>query len=164
MNKGRPLIHKIPVHSFGSLALEWESRKGSLPPTSPLSITFSRYSRLNTYSKGRHDLKANGTQMEQHDWGWRIHKESLGCTISCLLHNLQSSELWKKHTVRLPGVNTMTGGLDLSFGFPWNGKIPYPHQVTWSQPINMRPVRNKGRAEKPANAQVWKKARESLYQ
>ena len=40
------------------------------------------------------------------------------------------------------GVNTMTGGLDLSFGFPRNGKIPHPHQVTWSQPINMRPVRN----------------------
>ena len=54
-------------------------------------------------------------------------------------------------------VNTMTGGLDLSFGFPRNGKIPYPHHVTWSQPINMRPVRNQGRAEKPANAQVWKK-------
>ena len=47
-------------------------------------------------------------------------------------------------------VNTMTGGLDLSFGFPRNGKIPYPHQVTGSQPINMRPVRNKERAEKPA--------------
>ena len=47
-------------------------------------------------------------------------------------------------------VNTMTGGLDLSFGFPRNVKIPHPHQVTWSQPINMRPVRNKGRAEKPA--------------
>ena len=47
-------------------------------------------------------------------------------------------------------VNTMTGSLDLSFGFPRNGKIPHPHQVTWSQPINMRPVRNKGRAEKPA--------------
>ena len=27
-------------------------------------------------------------------------------------------------------VNTMTGGLDLSFGFPRNGKIPHPHQVT----------------------------------
>ena len=37
-------------------------------------------------------------------------------------------------------TNTMTGGPDLSFGFPWNGKIPYPHQATWSQPINMRPV------------------------
>ena len=47
-------------------------------------------------------------------------------------------------------VNAMIGGLDLSFGFPRNGKIPHPHQVTWSQPINMRPVRNKGRAEKPA--------------
>ena len=35
-------------------------------------------------------------------------------------------------------ANAMTGGLDLSFGFPWNGKIPYPHQVTWSQPINRR--------------------------
>ena len=46
-------------------------------------------------------------------------------------------------------VNTMTGGLDLSFGFPRNGKIPHPHQVTWSQPINMYLVRNKGRAEKP---------------
>ena len=47
-------------------------------------------------------------------------------------------------------VNTMTGSLDLSFGFPRNGKIPHPHQVTWSQPINMLPVGNKGRAEKPA--------------
>ena len=54
-------------------------------------------------------------------------------------------------------ANTMTGGLDLSFRFPRNGKIPYPHQATWSQPINMRPVRNKGKAEKPRNAQVWKK-------
>ena len=47
-------------------------------------------------------------------------------------------------------VNTMTGGLDLSFGFPRNGKIPHPHQVAWSQPINMLPVGNKGRGEKPA--------------
>ena len=47
-------------------------------------------------------------------------------------------------------VNTRTGGLDLSFGFPRNGKIPHPLQVTWSQPINMLPVGNKGRAEKPA--------------
>ena len=54
-------------------------------------------------------------------------------------------------------ANSMTGGQDLSFGFPWNGKIPYPHQATWSQPSNMRPVRNKGKAEKPTNAQVWKK-------
>lgn len=63
----------------------------------PLSITFSRYSRPNAYSKGRHDLKASDTQKEQRDWGWRIHKESLDCTISCLFHDLQSSELWKKY-------------------------------------------------------------------
>ena len=43
----------------------------------------------------------------------------------------------------------MIGGLDLSFRFPRNGKIPYPHQATWGQPINMRLVRNKGKAEKP---------------
>ena len=54
-------------------------------------------------------------------------------------------------------VITMAGSLDLTFGFPQNGKIPYPHQVTWSQPINMRLLRNKGRAEKPVNSQVWKK-------
>ena len=58
-------------------------------------------------------------------------------------------------------VNTMTGSPDLSFSFPWNGKIPYPHQATWSQPVNMCPVRKKGiyqgKAEKPANTQVWKK-------
>lgn len=155
MNKGMPLIHKIPVHSFGSLALEWESRKGSPPPTSPHSITFSRYSRLNAYSKGRHDLKANGTQMEQHDRGWRIHKESLGCTISCLLHDLQSSELWKKHTdidshVSLK-VNTVvhknnkafllflkymrrslaSRSLHLPFSLP--GKLKYSHDsVSWA--------------------------------
>ena len=35
----------------------------------------------------------------------------------------------------------MTGGPDLSLDFPRNGKIPYPHQATWSQPINMHPVR-----------------------
>ena len=40
-------------------------------------------------------------------------------------------------------ANTMTGGLDLSLDFPQNGKIPYPHQATWSQPINMRPVRKR---------------------
>ena len=60
------------------------------------------------------------------------------------------------HICEAARANTMTGGPDLSFGFPWNGKIPYP-QAAWSQPINMRPVRNKGEAEKPANAQVWKK-------
>ena len=52
----------------------------------------------------------------------------------------------------------MTGGPDLSLDFPQNGKIPYPYQATWSQPINMRPVRKtgiyQGKAEKPMNAQV----------
>ena len=33
--------------------------------------------------------------------------------------------------------------------FPWNGGIPRPHRVTWSQPINMHPVQARGRAEKP---------------
>ena len=37
----------------------------------------------------------------------------------------------------------MTGGPDLSFGFPRNGKIPYPNQVTWSQSVNMHPVRKR---------------------
>ena len=41
-------------------------------------------------------------------------------------------------------ANTMTGGPDLTFCFPWNGKIPYPHQAAWSQPINRHPKGNKG--------------------
>ena len=55
------------------------------------------------------------------------------------------------YTVGLPGLG-LAGSRDLGFGFPRNGGIPRPHQVTWSQPINMHPVRNKGRAEKPKNA------------
>ena len=53
----------------------------------------------------------------------------------------------EEHTlVGLPGL---AGGLDLGFSFPWNGGIPRPHQVTWSQPINMclarkrEPIRGK---------------------
>ena len=57
---------------------------------------------------------------------------------------------WVCYNCEAARVNTMTGGLNLSFGFPQNGKIPHPHQVTWSQPINMLPVGNKGRAGKPA--------------
>ena len=53
----------------------------------------------------------------------------------------------------LPGL---TGGPDLSFGFPWNGKIPHPHQAAWSQPINRRPKGNKG------NMRESGKARERL--
>ena len=41
-------------------------------------------------------------------------------------------------------ANTMTGGPDLSFSFPWIGKIPRPHQAAWSQPINRHPKGNKG--------------------
>ena len=43
----------------------------------------------------------------------------------------------------------LPGGPDLGFGFPWKGGIPRPHQVTWSQPINMclerkrEPIRGK---------------------
>ena len=36
----------------------------------------------------------------------------------------------------------LAGGRDLGFGFPWNGGIPRPHRVTWSQPINMHPVKS----------------------
>ena len=51
--------------------------------------------------------------------------------------------------VRLPGL---TGGPDLSFGFPWNGKIPHPHQAAWSQPINRRPKGNKGNMRESGKA------------
>ena len=37
----------------------------------------------------------------------------------------------------------LAGSPDLGFGFPWNGGIPRPHQVTWSQPINMRLARKR---------------------
>ena len=37
----------------------------------------------------------------------------------------------------------LAGSPDLGFGFPWNGGIPHPHQVTWSQPINMRLARKR---------------------
>ena len=42
------------------------------------------------------------------------------------------------------------------FRFPLKWWDSRPHQVTWSQPINMRPVRNKGRAEKPAKPKFEK--------
>ena len=61
-------------------------------------------------------------------------------------------------------VNTMTGGLDLSFGFPWNGKIPYPHQVTWSQPINYVLSKKQRESWKACEGPGLKKARKSLYQ
>ena len=44
--------------------------------------------------------------------------------------------------VRLPGLTPwLVPGP--KFRLPQNGKIPYPHQATWSQPINMRPVRKR---------------------
>ena len=48
--------------------------------------------------------------------------------------------LWDLVSVGLPGLE---GGPDLGFGFPWNGGISRPHQVTWSQPINMRLARKR---------------------
>ena len=53
---------------------------------------------------------------------------------------------WQSNVVGLPGL---AGGPHLGFGFPRNGGIPRPHQVTWSQPINMclarkrEPIRGK---------------------
>ena len=41
----------------------------------------------------------------------------------------QPPGLWLCEAAR---ANTMTGGPDLSFSFPRNGKIPSPHQATWS--------------------------------
>ena len=52
-------------------------------------------------------------------------------------------QMYESYSCEAARANTMTGGLDLSFGFPWNGKIPYPHQAAWSQPINTRPVRKR---------------------
>ena len=41
------------------------------------------------------------------------------------------------------GLQGLAGSPDLGFSFPWNGGIPRPHQVTWSQPINMRLARKR---------------------
>ena len=59
---------------------------------------------------------------------------------------------WLDGIVRLPGLT----GRDLSFGFPWIGKIPHPHRAAWSQPINRHPKGNKG------NMRENGKARERL--
>ena len=52
----------------------------------------------------------------------------------------------------------MTGSPDLSFGFPWNGKIPYPPSGHLEPANQYAPSKKKGiyqgKAEKPANAQV----------
>ena len=43
---------------------------------------------------------------------------------------IKMSKALHKQNCEAARVNAMTGGLDLSFGFPRNGKIPHPHQVT----------------------------------
>ena len=80
------------------------------------------------------------------------------CSNSCALNQ------WCHPTIsssvcEATRANTMTGGPDLSFGFPWNGKIPYPHQAAWSQPIN--PVRKrestKGKLKSPGTPKFEEK-------
>ena len=44
-------------------------------------------------------------------------------------------------------ANTMTGSPDLSLDFPWNGKIPYPHQAAQKGTKGTY----RGKAKKPAN-------------
>ena len=48
-----------------------------------------------------------------------------------------------KYNKLFVGLLGLAGGPDLDFVFPWNGGIPHPHQVTWSQPINMRLARRR---------------------
>ena len=60
---------------------------------------------------------------------------------------------WYKRPMIGPSIETKTGGnvglpglagsQDLDFSFTWNGVIPRPHQVTWSQPINMHLARKR---------------------
>ena len=85
--------------------------------------------------------------------------ELLGKThcLSVLLMLLRSQystvPLDDKRPMIGPSVETKTGGNvglpglagspELGFGFPWNGGIPRPHQVTWSQPIDMRLARKR---------------------
>ena len=73
------------------------------------------------------------------------------CNPMDIVHRIPQARILEWEPFTSPGessceaarANTMTGGLDLSLDFPRNGKIPYPHQATWSQPINMRPVRKR---------------------
>ena len=46
-------------------------------------------------------------------------------------------------SLKIVGLPGLAGSPDLGFGFPWNGGIPRPHQVTWSQPINMHLARKR---------------------
>ena len=79
------------------------------------------------------------------------------------LHYKDKGPFWLLDTYFIPKVikhfgvyswiyTSIVGLPGLGFRFPWNGGIPRPHRVTWSQPINMHPVKARGRAEKPAGA------------
>ena len=85
----------------------------------------------------------------------RVHwSPKLMVEAKLLVHHLENghhlenwpSEFFTFVTVGLPGL---AGSPDLGFRFPWSGGIPYPHQVIWSQPMNMRlakkrePIRGK---------------------
>ena len=63
----------------------------------------------------------------------------------------------------LAGGPRLAGGPDLGFSFPWNGGIPRPHQVTWSQPINMRLARERepirGKLKSPGTPKFEKSPR-----
>ena len=86
-------------------------------------------------------------------WGCRIVR----CTLTSwyivsflpvsIIHVSDIFSCWflklrnKFYYMGLPGLG-LAGGRDLGFCFPWNGGIPRPHRVTWSQPINMHPVKS----------------------
>ena len=52
----------------------------------------------------------------------------------------------------------------LRFRFPWNGGIPRPHRVTWSQPINMHPVKSPRESWKARGRLSLNKSPRRLYQ
>ena len=53
---------------------------------------------------------------------------------------------------------------DLGFGFLWNGGIPRPYRVTWSQPIKMHPVKSPRESWKARGHLSLNKSPRSLYQ
>ena len=58
----------------------------------------------------------------------------------------------------------MWGCRGWGFGFPWNGGIPRPHRVTWSQPINMHPVKSPRESWKARGRLSLNKSPRCLYQ
>ena len=92
---------------------------------------------------------------------WRLIRMKSGClriTI-CIFIIMYFSLILKvshKYKCEAARANTMTGSPDLSFGFPWNGGIPHPHQAAWSRPINRHSKVNK------ENMRESGKARECL--